>query len=386
MLHRIYFSVCGEGYGHSSRDMAIAKELTRDGASVLMGGYGYVLERLKYGFDAVEVEKEFEMVGNKGAFDLKATIFKSKSQAFSFSRIISQEKKIMENFNATCVVADGRIAAIFAAFKLGIPCVIISNQTSIEQFFLESKFYLRFIGKQVEFTLKTTMALAEVVLIPDFPPPHTVCLKNLSKSRHVMKKQVFTGPVVSFDESAGSTVNDTQRPYILTLLGGHSFRLPIFSAILKIADRFPDMDFLIFTKFKGNDAPKNVIIKEFAKDIFNYLQNASLIITQAGHSTAMEILTLGKPALIIPDEGQLEQENNASRMKELGVCETLEYSELEPKSLFETINLLLNDAGFREKAGHYSIMSKTMNGSRKAADMIQELSNRIQSYSVGVKG
>ncbi len=318
MLHRIYFSVCGEGYGHSSRDMAIAKELTRDGASVLMGGYGYVLERLKQGFDAVEVEKEFEMVGNRGAFDLKATIFKSKSQAFSFSKIISQEKKIMEDFNATCVVADGRVAAVFAAFKLGIPCVIISNQTSIEQFFEESKFYLCFIGKQVEFTLKTTMALSEVVLIPDFPPTHTVCLDSLSKSRHIMKKQVFTGPVVSFNENAGSIASDMQRPYILTLLGGHSFRLPIFSAILKIAHRFPDMDFLIFTKFTDNDAPKNVIIREFAKDISVYMKNAGLIITQAGHSTAMEILTLGKPALIIPDEGQLEQENNASRMRELG--------------------------------------------------------------------
>lgn len=380
MLHRIYFSVCGEGYGHSSRDMAIAKELTGDSASVLMGGYGYVLERLKQGFDAVEVEKEFEMVGNKGAFDLKASIFKSKSQAFAFSKIISQEKKIIEDFNATCVVADGRVASVFAAFKLGIPCVIISNQTSIEQFFEESKFYLRFIGKQVEFTLKTTMALSEVVLIPDFPPPHTVCLNTLSKSRHVMKKQVFTGPVVSFDESAGSIASDMQRPYILTLLGGHSFRLPIFSAILKIADRFPDMDFLIFTKFKGDDAPKNVIIREFAKDISVYMKNASLIITQAGHSTAMEILTLGKPALIIPDEGQLEQENNSLRMKELGVCETLEYSTLHPESLFEKINLLLNDAGFREKAAQYSMISRTMKGSRKAAGIIEGLSSRIQCY------
>ena len=38
---------------------------------------------------------------------------------------------------------------------------------------------------------------------------------------------------------------------------------------------------------------------------------AQLIIAQAGHSTAMEILTLGKPALIIPIKGQIEQENNA---------------------------------------------------------------------------
>ena len=59
MIHNIYLSVCGEGYGHSSRDMAIAKELTRESASVLMGSYGYVLERLKQSFDTVEIEKEF---------------------------------------------------------------------------------------------------------------------------------------------------------------------------------------------------------------------------------------------------------------------------------------------------------------------------------------
>jgi UDP-N-acetylglucosamine--N-acetylmuramyl-(pentapeptide) pyrophosphoryl-undecaprenol N-acetylglucosamine transferase len=380
MVHNIYFSVCGEGYGHSSRDMAIAKELIRESASVLLGSYGYVLERLKQSFDAVEVEKEFEMAGKEGAFDLKATISRSKSQAFQFSKIISQEKKIMEDFNATCVVADGRTAAVFAAFKIGIPCIIISNQTSIEPFFKDSKFFLRFIGKQVEFTLKTSMALAEFVLIPDFPPPNTVCLHTLSKSRHVMKKQVFAGPIVNIDEKTVSVVNDMQRPYVLTLLGGHSFRLPIFISVLKIAQRFPDVDFLVFTKFKSNDIPKNVIIREFAKDISQYIQNADLIITQAGHSTAMEILALGKPALIIPDEGQIEQENNASRMKELGVCENLEYSTLEPESLFQKISMLLNDPGFREKARQYSIMSKTMKGSRKASGIILELSNRIQCY------
>ena len=335
MFRRIYFSVCGEGYGHSSRDMAVAKELSKEGAIVLMGSYGYVLERLKKSFDVIEVKREFEMIGNGGAFDLKATISQSKSQALQFSKIISHEKKIMEDFNATCVVADGRTAAVLAAFKLGIPCVIISNQTSLENFFKERKFLLRFIGKQVEFTLKTTFMLSEIVLIPDFLPPHTVCLNSLSKDKHVLKKQVFIGPIVSIEEKSGSKTDDMKRPYILTLLGGHMFRLPIFTAILKIADRFPYIDFLIFTKFKSNNVPKNVIIREFAEDISVYMQNADLIITQAGHSTAMEILALGKPALIIPDEGQVEQENNASRMRELGVCETLEYITLEPESLFQ---------------------------------------------------
>ncbi|HMB45651.1 MAG TPA: hypothetical protein VKL21_07500, partial [Candidatus Methanoperedens sp.] len=61
-------------------------------------------------------------------------------------------------------------------------------------------------------------------------------------------------------------------------------------------------------------------------------------------------------------------------------CETLEYSTLEPESLYQKISTVLNDPGFREKARQYSIMSKTMKGSRKASEIILELSNRIQCY------
>ncbi len=378
----VYFSVCGEGYGHSSRAMAIANELTRAGALVLMGSYGYVLDRLNKSFNVIEVEREFEMVGNNGSFDLRATISRSKNTAFHISRIIQDEKKAMEDFNATCVVADGRSAAVFAAFKLGIPCVIITNQTSIAPFFNECTFFLRLIGKPVEFTLKTMTALAEEVLIPDFPPPHTVCLNTLSRSHHTMKKQRFIGPAISVnnENESPNAPSDLKRPFILTLLGGHSFRLPIFEGILKIADRFADLNFVIFTGFRSDKIPGNVKVLEFAEDISPYMRAAELIITQAGHSTAMEILTLGKPALIIPDKGQIEQESNAARMRELGVCETLDYASLEPEHLFEKIHTLLSDMRFREKAERYSEMAKKMKGPKKAADIILELSDRILCY------
>ncbi len=379
MVHRIYFSVCGEGYGHSSRDIAIARELTCAGAEVLMGSYGYVLERLNKSFNAVEVEREFEMVGNQGSFDLKATITRSSSTAFLFSRIISDERKVMEDFNATCVVADGRSAAVFAAFKLGLPCIIISNQTSLMPFFNDGTFFLRLIGKPVEFTLKTMTALAEEVLIPDFPPPYTVCLNTLSKRPHTMKKQRFIGPVVSINHE-NQEPPDIKSPFVLTLLGGHSFRLPIFDGILKIADKFPEINFIIFTKFKSDSIPANVRVFEFAEDISSYMRAAELIITQAGHSTAMEILTLGKPALIIPDKGQIEQENNAARMRELGVCDTLDYNSLEPEHIFEKIHILLNDIRFRKRAMQFSELAKKMSGPQKAAQIILELSERVSCY------
>jgi UDP-N-acetylglucosamine--N-acetylmuramyl-(pentapeptide) pyrophosphoryl-undecaprenol N-acetylglucosamine transferase len=382
MAHRIFFSVCGEGYGHSSRDLVIAEALTGAGSDVLMGSYGYVLDRLKKSFNAVEIKNEFEMVGKEGIFDLKGTISRSSSSAIRFSKMISNEKKIMEDFGATCVVSDGRIASVLAAFKLGLPCIMISNQTSLEPFFKDETFFLRLVGKPMELMMKTTMSLTDEVLIPDFPPPHTVCINTLSKSRHIMKKQRFIGPVVSMNgKSQTQDLQDMpEKPFVVTLLGGHSFRLPIFNGILKIADRFPDFDFLIFTKFKSGNIPKNVKVMGFAEDISSYMQGAELIVTQAGHSTAMEILTLGKPALIIPDKGQIEQESNAARMKELGTCETLDYASLDTESFFEKINLLLNDSGFGERAKQYSEMAKKMDGCKKAADIISGLSDRIQCY------
>ncbi len=141
-----------------------------------MGGYGYVLERLREYFGCVKIRRELEMVGGGGAFNLKSTISRSTSSAMHFSKIISEVSKTIQDFNATCVVADGRTAAMFSAFKLGIPCVTISNQTSLELFFIDSKFILRLIGKPVELTFKTSMSFAEVVFIPDFRPPDTVFL------------------------------------------------------------------------------------------------------------------------------------------------------------------------------------------------------------------
>lgn len=381
MVHKIYFSVCGEGYGHSSRDMAIAMILKNASACVLMGSYGYALDRLKKNFDAIEIEKEFEMTAKEGAFDLKATISQSRNSVFHYSRIISQEKKIMEDFSATCVVADGRSASVFAAFKLGLPCIIISNQTSIESFFKESEFLLNLVGKSVDLTLKTTMALAEEVLIPDFAPPHTVCLNMLSKSPHVMKKQRFIGPVVSAKyETKQPEPSGIKSPFILTILSGHSFSRPIFDGILNIADRFPGINFLVFAKFKSDTIPKNTTVVGFCEDPSPYMAQAQLVIAQAGHSTAMEILTLGKPALIIPIKGQIEQEYNAKRMKELGMCETLDFESFNGEGLYEKINLLLNENRFKEKARRYSENARDMKGSQIAADIILELSKRIQCY------
>lgn len=67
-------------------------------------------------------------------------------------------------------------------------------------------------------------------------------------------------------------------------------------------------------------------------------------------------------------------------MTELGMCETLNYESFNSEGLYEKIRLLVNEKKFKEKAMQYSEMIRQMKGSQKAADMIIELSNRIQCY------
>ena len=51
------------------------------GADILMGSFGYVLDRLKKSFDSIELKREFEMVADKGSFNPGATIKKSRKTA-----------------------------------------------------------------------------------------------------------------------------------------------------------------------------------------------------------------------------------------------------------------------------------------------------------------
>ena len=380
LQNKIYFSISSEGYGHSSRTLAISTNL--DKKNYLVGTYGYALERVKtQGLPCHKISQELKFVGHDGAFDVGKTIMQNQGWVMKFNKMVDEEVEIIKASGASCVVADGRMIPVMAAEKLKLPCITITNQSAFYPFFQQDNWLVKLLGVSFDSWMRMYLSSTEEILIPDFLPPYTICLPNLSHNRKIMKRTRFVGPLVNFDYDKVPTIQrDSERPYIVVSLGGHAYRKPLFDCILEVAKKLPDVDFEIFTFFIADEIPKNVNVSGMIPDISSYLKTADIVIAQAGHSTAMEILSLGKPSIIVPDLNQIEQENNAKRMGELQVSEVITHDHLTVNKLYDCIQKVMKDDKYRKNAEVFAIMSKELDAKRRVADILSEYAMRLRRY------
>lgn len=380
LQNRVYFSISSEGYGHSSRALAISTQLEKK--NYLIATYGYAYDRLKAkGIPCHRISQEIEFVGSDGAFDVTKTIFKNQSWLVKFNTLIDEEVDIIKKSGASCVVADGRMVPVIAAEKLKLPCITITNQSAFYPFFQQDNIIVKLLGFSFDSWMKMYLSSTEEILIPDFEPPYTICLPNLSHNRKIMKRTRFVGPLVNFDADKVETIErESDKPYIVVSLGGHAYRRPLFDAILDVAKKLPDYEFEIFTFFEADEIPSNVHIKGMLPDISSYLKTADMVIAQAGHSTAMEILSLGKPSIIVPDLNQIEQENNAKRMAELQVSEVITHEHLTVTKLHDSIQKVMKDDKYKKNAQLFAIMSKEMNAKKRVAEILGDYAMRLHRY------
>jgi len=380
---KVYFSISSEGYGHSSRALAIARQFKP--GEILLASYSYALERIRsYDYPSVEVSQEVKFVGSEGHFDVGKTILSNPARALGLNQIVQEEMDIIKRHGITLVVADGRIAPVLAAERLDIPCIVLTNQSAFYPFFERDSALVKLFGRSFEWVMKLWLSSAEEILIPDFSPPYTVCLPNLSDNYQVKKRTRFVGPLVAWTaEEILPIERDTQTPLVVASLGGHEYRRPLFDAVVDAARQMGHVNFIIISSFTTQNAPHNVQIHPFVKEAAPYFKAADLVITQAGHSTAMELLTLGKPSLIIPDSQQIEQENNARRMAELGVSLTMSYNELlhqNQATLKDNIQHLLDSPEYGRQSQEFAKMAAQMHGALQAAEHLREFAHRLSAY------
>jgi len=87
-----------------------------------------------------------------------------------------------------------------------------------------------------------------------------------------------------------------------------------------------------------------VQIKPFVRNMEKRMAGADAVVSMGGYNTMCEILSLKKPALIIPrDNPRLEQLIRAQVFNRRGLCEYIEWGKVTPQTMREKINCLLEN-------------------------------------------
>jgi uncharacterized protein (TIGR00661 family) len=362
---RILICPCGEGFGHTMRCIAAARELEKRGYEVYFAAYKTskrIIEE-NFGFEVFDTHAEISLTGKEGKFDFKRSALNSKKILYNLVRAAHREYKLIKNLKIDMMISDSKYSALFAAKLENIPSILIINQNRIRP-----KGKTRMLGYFIGGFLNVFNRLADVIIVPDFPPPYTVCEYNLKN----LEKLVFTGPLIQYD----SKKYEKEKRFILSLIGGFGYRLRILKFLNRLAEKREDLEFKLIcgtAKPKGLKRLKNIDIIRFEKNMGNLFARAEIVVAHAGHSTLMEILCFGKPCIIIPDLNHPEQENNAKKIEELGCGIVLSHRNLSQKRLENAIERIRNDKSYEKNARKMSKLSEKFNGRRKIIDIVENL-------------
>jgi UDP-N-acetylglucosamine--N-acetylmuramyl-(pentapeptide) pyrophosphoryl-undecaprenol N-acetylglucosamine transferase len=356
---RVYFAPCGIGLGHVGRSVPIARKLLEKKAEVVFSTYQegirYV-EREK--FPLIKAPPIGFQVKPDGTVDFKQTAVNPGPFLASFTLLnqINAEVQTIGTFKPDVVVSDSRISSLLAARILRIPRICILNQFQV--IFPRKKHFLS-LAKFADFITLTIMGkmwtTGNTILIPDFPPPYTICAGNLNIPKPYRKNVKLIGPIISArpndlppqEELRKKLKLPADKPVIFSPISGPIRERAFLTGILrKILLEFPeDYEVVMSLGYPNADNEPmrrgNVTIYKWIPNRFEYLKTCDLVVGRAGHGTLTQCLCYGKPMILVPTPNHTEQLSNAKQAENLGVAKTIHQKGLSKEKLLECTKQVL---------------------------------------------
>lgn len=387
---KIYFGVCGIGFGHAGRCLPIANKLREKGAEVLFSTYKDAVDYIRSeGYPVVEPPSMEAMVKPDGTIDFRQTVVNPGPflAALIFTRQIEAEIKFIRAFKPDVVVSDSRVTPLLAARMLKVPNVCIVNQFQI---IIPRKKRLLRLAKLVdtgELALigKVWVSGTIPLLIPDFPPPYTISVGNLRMPMAYYRRVKFVGPVLpvypddlpSKEELRERLGLDADKPLIFAPISGPlKERAYIIGVLKKIFAGFPDYYQIVMSTgspsnpIKVAKCGRHLKVYSWIPNRFDYLKASDLVISRAGHGTLTQSICYGKPMILIPTPAHTEQMNNARRAEEMGIARVMEQSEVNAENLLEAVNAVLLDGSYRRRVEEIREKTMGVNGLKAIVDAI----------------
>jgi uncharacterized protein (TIGR00661 family) len=269
-------------------------------------------------------------------------------------------RRHIQKIKPDLIVSDGDLHALRLASRWKLPSVYITNMIR------PSYGFSAFLNPGERFIERYVKQCSKII-VPDNPPPYTVCDYNLGdlQSMGVDNKVVFTGSFLDITYMQG-----LEEHVFAPISGPYGTRAKLTEMIIPVLEEFKTKS-IISLGIPG----KKIHAKRGRCEIYTWLSsrqrqesmiNAKLIIFSGGHRTCFETIKFAKPSICIPT--QPEQMGNSAKLQKL-FCSISAKSKQELRAAFKEIEE--EYPLFRKNVRSLNKISNRFNGLKRAVEIIE---------------
>lgn len=376
---RLLYSCSELGLGHASRTIALGKRLENRGHEVFFFSGGKAYQLLKKEFKNVYPATPVAWYENSSGIIASASMvniffplsfFNNEKNRFETKNSIAMEvihryydlRKDIYKIRPDLVIADGDINALRLAHKWKIPAVYITNLIR------PSHGFAALLGPGERLLERYTIGCAKVI-VPDNPPPYTVCEYNIGNinSIGVKEKVEFVGSF--FDttsvEGAGSHI-------FAPVSGPFGTRAKLLQMLIPAFEVLGEQGVISLgvPGEKKSGRSNGCVVHSWltAPERHECMKNASIVIFSGGHITCFETIKYAKPSICIPT--QPEQLANAAKLQNLHCSITVK----NKKQLINAIKeIKVNYSVYKKNAEALNKISNKFEGINRSIEIIEEI-------------
>lgn len=336
------------GLGHAGRTLCLAEELRKRGNKIFFAAGKEHLEFLKKEFPDAEF---LNFPGFKPRYSrflpqYFAMLFQTPVLLFHIIKDHLLLPHLIKSYSIDLVISDNR----FGMWSGRVPCVYITHMLLIP---LPPEFKgLESIGKLLH---RWIINRYDYCLIPDLPGETNLSGRLSHNIKHPRNVR-FAGLMSRFINSGmdNKYEPEDENP-VLVILSGPEPQKSIFRDRVIKAFTVARKKLIILEGLPGagyenrTEGLMNYVSLPSRSHMAGLIRSADLIITRSGYTSIMELVSLGRSALLVPTPGQTEQEYLAEWLSEKGWFYTINQAEIDTQ-IFSGLSELKVPSGLYEQS------------------------------------
>ncbi len=301
---RILISPLNWGLGHAGRMIPLALELRKRGNEIIFGVDSSIIPVIEKDLPDIKIIAiPGAVIRYSGFLPQYISIFLQVPRIVAASlREFSALKHLARELKPDIIISDNR----FGFFHKDIFSVYITHQLRVPFPGL-----MKFLEPAAAWLNRKVIGNFDLCLVPDYPGNENLS-GRLSHQLQLPGNVSYMGPLSKFS-GASSAESDITLPHpyhCLILSGPEPQRSLLFE---KIARALSGIHLVVLSGSPGpvlRSDPGNitVIANPDTATMKKVICGSFRVISRAGYSTVMELVSLGKGGVIIPTPGQTEQE------------------------------------------------------------------------------